>query len=174
MRLYTVHEMSGAAGPKAARGDDVEFVHEGFCWPAFFAGLLWLLYKRLWLASLLYLIVATLLAVAIMFMGLAAPGPLLCAVAFHFLLAGEANDIHRWTLSRRGYREIAVVGGRNLVEAERDFFRQWSGPVAPASPTATSATLSASATPGAVWPRRPAADHGDGHGVLGLFPKAGG
>lgn len=170
MRLYTVHELSGAA----VDSEGVEFVHEGFCWPAFFAGLLWLLYKRLWLASLLYVAAALLLGSGVLALGIVAPGPLLCAVAFHFLLAATANDIHRWTLGRRGYREIAVVGGRNLVEAERDFFRQWSGPVAPASPTVTSATLSTSATTGAVWPRRPAADHGDGHGVLGLFPKAGG
>lgn len=172
MRLYTVHELSGAA----VDSEGVEFVHEGFCWPAFFMALPWLVYKRLWLALLLYVVALVLFGVAVTWAGFTGLAALACSLALHFIFAAEANDIHRWTLTQRGYREIAVVSGRNLIEAERDFFRRWSGPSAtPRDDTSVTVTATVPVTPGAVWPRRPASDpHGDDHGVLGLFPRAGG
>ncbi|MEN6541405.1 DUF2628 domain-containing protein [Parvibaculum sp.] len=171
MRLYTVHEMSGAT----ANGDGLEFVHEGFSWTALLLGPLWLAYYRSWLAVAIYLVAALALLVVTWLAGLGPESGSVCFLAFQFLYAGEANEIRRWSLSRRGAREIAVASGRNLIEAERDFFRRWSGPsiVSTSTPVRTAdhvATLPP-LMPGAVWPRRPA---GDDHGVLGLFPKAGG
>lgn len=170
MRLYTVHEMSGAT----AKGDGLELVHEGFSWAALFFGPLWLAYYRSWLALALYLAVSVLLAAVIGAAGLGAGGAIVCLAAFQFLFAGEANEIRRRALVRKGAREIAIASGRNLTEAERDFFRRWSGPSIVAGstpswppPVETLPPL----MPGAVWPRRPVSDD---HGVLGLFPKAGG
>lgn len=171
MRLYTVHEMSGAT----ENGDGLELVHEGFSWAAFLFGPLWLAYYRLWLALALFLVAGVALLAAIQAAGLGSEGGAVCVLAFQFLYAGEANEIRRWSLSRRGAREIGVASGSNLLEAERDFFRRWTGPSIvsasrPAKGSEHVATLPP-LMPGAVWPRRPA---GDEHGVLGLFPKAGG
>ncbi len=170
MRLYTVHELSGAT----ANGDGFEFVHEGFSWTGLFLGPLWLAFYRLWQALALYLVVAGLLVSIIEAAGFGSAGVIVCLLAFQFLFAGEANEIRRWTLSRRGAREIAIASGGNLTEAERDFFRRWSGPSAVAASSASwpqPVDTLPPLIPGAVWPRRPVADD---HGVLGLFPKAGG
>lgn len=170
MRLYTVHELSGAT----ANGDGLEFVHEGFSWTGLFLGPVWLAFYRLWLALALYLVAMVLLVSVIKAAGLGSEGAVVCLVAFQFLFAGEANEIRRRALSRRGAREIAIASGHNLIEAERDFFRRWSGPsiVAGAAPSRTQPDETLPPLmPGAVWPRRAAHDD---HGVLGLFPKAGG
>lgn len=164
MRIYTVHELSGAP----VDGDGIVLVHEGFSWPALFAPLIWLVYQRLWLALLLYAVATSVL--------MAAAGAVfndtaivIIAFAVQFGFAVFANDVRRWTLALRGYDEAGVVTGRNLVEAEREFFRHWQGPSRPA-PRSMAVARTAAPGGGAVWPRRPlAADHGP----IGLFPNAG-
>lgn len=162
MRIYTVHELKGAS----LDGAGLDFVHEGFSWPAFIVPLVWLVYERLWLALVLYVVAGTALAVAGAAAGLDATALLVLNTAFQLAFAFEANDIRRWTLSLRGYRQIGLVGGRNLVEAEREFFRRWQ-------PLPGAHMPAAKTTPpgGAIWPRRPLA--GDRE-PIGLFPKAGG
>lgn len=162
MRIYTVHELKGAP----LDGEGLDFVHEGFSWPAFIAPLVWLVYERLWLALLLYLLASAGLAVAGVAAGLDRNGLLVLNIAFQLAFAFEANDIRRWTLSLRGYRQIGLVAGRNLVEAEREFFRRWQP-----SPGAHLLTTRTAAPGGAVWPRRPLAEDQE---PIGLFPKAGG
>src|SRR3546814_4716129 len=85
---------------------------------------------------------------------------LILSLAMQLFLGVSANDIRRWTLERQGYRDIGVAAGRTLEEAERDFFRRWTGHALTVAPT-----LSASAP---VWPHRP-----EEHQPLGLFPRAG-
>lgn len=164
MRIYTVHELKGAP----IDGEGLDFVHEGFSWPAFLLALPWLVYERLWLALLLYVVVSTALMAAGAAVGLDETGLFVLSLAWQFVFACEANDIRRWTLSLRGYREIGIVAGRNLVEAEREFFRRWQpSPDTPRTLTTTTAPPGG----GAVWPRRPVAEE---HGPIGLFPRAGG
>lgn len=163
MRIYTVHELKGAP----VDGEGLVFVHEGFSWPAFLLPLLWLLYERLWLALLVYVVLdAAFVAAAAFYLG--ETGFIIAALAFQFAFATVANDIRRGTLSLGGYREIALAPGRDLVEAEREFFRHWKGPT-PAEPQSWTTKFVAPAG-GAVWPRRPVA--GD-RGPIGLFPEAG-
>ena len=52
MRLYTVHQ-----NPDPLSGNDLVFVKEGFCWPAFFFPMLWPLWHRLWLVALMVLVI---------------------------------------------------------------------------------------------------------------------
>lgn len=157
MRTFTVHELSGA--PADGRG--IVFVREGFSWPAAIFTLFWLLAKRLWIAAACWFA----LSVAVMFLGvvLGATEGLMFVVniVMQGCLAVAAHDIERWTLARRGYREVGVAAGDDLMAAERDFFRRWSHPVPTSAPNAPR-------PPNApVWPRK--ASHDD-HGPLGLFP----
>jgi hypothetical protein len=48
---------------------------------------------------------------------------LLLAIA----IGSAANDLRRWTLSRRGYRGEGVVVERNLIAAERRLFENNPG-----------------------------------------------
>jgi hypothetical protein len=117
MRLYTVHQ-----NPDPLSGNDLVFVKEGFCWPAFLFPMLWPLWHRLWLVALMVLAITG--VVDVITMELDWPdvmvGVLTLAVAVVY--AAEANDLRRWTLRRRGWRELGVALGRNLEEAEQRFF----------------------------------------------------
>jgi hypothetical protein len=157
MRIYTVHERAGAP----VDGEGLVFVKEGFSWPAFLFPLLWLLFQRLWLVLVLYLGVAFAVASAAEAVGLAPAAALAVSLSVQFLLGCEANDLRRWTLARRGSREIAVACGRTLAEAERDFLHRWQGPAASEAPRPVAHRT-------AVWPR------GEDNGPIGLFPRAGG
>jgi hypothetical protein len=166
MRIYSVHERAG----RPVDGAGVVFVREGFSWAALFLTVFWLGYRRLWLALVLYVAASAGIAFLGEALGLSGEARLVLAIALQILLAAEANDIRRWTLARRGYREIGLASGGNIDEAERDFFRRWEGPV-PASAQSPSAPGTVSPRGGAVWPRHKAADD---HGPIGLFPRAGG
>jgi len=165
MRIYTVHELPGAP----LDGAGIVLVKEGFSFPAFLLSWLWLLFSRLWTALGLWIgLTAVTSFLAERYLGL--EGAMLCSLALQLLLGFEGNDIRRWTLARKGYREIGIVAGASLEEAERRFFEKWDRPldVAPVAP------LSAP-----VWPQRPApalrparAPAGAGE-IFGLFPEAG-
>src|SRR5690606_7078265 len=88
----------------------------------------------------------------------------ICSSAFQLLLGFEANDLRRWTLTRKGYSMIGIAAGRSLDEAEQHLLAQWGGPKPGAHP--------ATALRAAIWPRP--ASGADRDTVLGLFPKAGG
>ena len=115
MRVYTVHLKPGGDAESAV------LVKEGFSWPALLFGPLWSLYRRLWLATLLWVVALIVLTAA------ARIGPnaaMVCGAAwtaFGILFACEANDLRRRKLARTGWREAGVVGGAGQDAAVRRF-----------------------------------------------------
>ena len=109
MRVFTVHARGAgeATGPKPA----TRLVREGFSGWAFLFGPLWLLRHGLWLALLVYLIVATAIAYLPDVWGPSA------TLAMQVLFGLHARDIQRWTLRRRGFAMQGVVAGRDEEEA---------------------------------------------------------
>lgn len=167
MRIYTVHELPGAP----LDGDGIVLVKEGFSFPAFALSWIWLAYCRLWIALGLWIGLTSVVSfLAERMLGLEAA--MLCSLALQLLLGFEGNDIRRWTLARKGYREVGIASGSSQDEAERRFFERWERPldVAPVEP------LSAP-----VWPRRntvtpvqkSAPKSSDANDIFGLFPEAG-
>jgi hypothetical protein len=123
MPIYTVHEPSVVSGaPDPGR---VAFVRDGFHFWAFLLGPIWMIWRGLWLVTLLYFIVA--LALGVMLNALRVPGGAVLAICFFIaLLVGfEASTLLRWTLRRRGWKETAAVVGDDLESAERRFFSIW-------------------------------------------------
>src|SRR5262245_6102276 len=47
------------------------------------------------------------------------------SIAVSILFALEANDLRRYALERRGYRQIGVAVGNSRETAELSFFREW-------------------------------------------------
>ncbi len=120
MKIYTVHSRADAR-PGTDPDRNLVLVKEGFCWPAFFFGALWALWKRLWLAALL---IFTAEAVV----GLLAAGTalgLVAALGLGLIIGYIGDDLRRWTLGRRGYEETGVVGGSDLAEAEMNVFAEY-------------------------------------------------
>ena len=126
MRSYTVHT-SPELGPAEA-AERAAFVKDGFCWPALIIPLIWLIWRRMWLTLVLYVVAASVL--------MAATSPLgdaigfAAAVLFGLLFASEANNLRRWTLQRRGWTEAGLSVGRSLADAEVRYF---CGPTIPAA-----------------------------------------
>jgi hypothetical protein len=155
MRAYTVHAPPGEFAPER-----FAFIKDGFSWPALIFGLLWVLWHRLWLTALIYLAAVLLLA----WSGGLAGDDITTALGIlgALLFASEANNIRRFALRRRGWRELGGARGDSLEEAEIDFFSRWQN-----------AAGTPRTEPGAP-PSRPeeAADRADHDGpIFGLFPE---
>jgi hypothetical protein len=113
MRIYTIHE-----GPPEADGAPrLAAIKEGFCWPALLLTVLWALWHRLWLVAVLFLGAEAALSGLLALAGADA----LATAAFNGAVAAAvgllANDLRRWTLTRRGYEEAAIVAAPDAEAA---------------------------------------------------------
>jgi hypothetical protein len=153
MRLYSVHAPPG----DPLDLDRARFVKEGFSWPALFFPVLFLLWHRLWLALVWYVV----FVLAVMWIGrLSGADPAtLSALLGGILFAFEANNIRRGSLGARGWREIGGTSGRGIEEAEARFFGRWS------AQGERGATIARAAYPPA------ARERGADEPILGLFPE---
>ncbi|WP_128290440.1 DUF2628 domain-containing protein [Afifella aestuarii] len=168
---YTVHlppEKEGVDGALRA-----VFIKDGMNWPALLIPFLWLLYRRMWLPLLLYLVASGAIAVLGFRFGEAAAQ--WCGLLFAILFALEANNLRRWSLSRRGWREAGAASGRSEDEAAIRFFGGREDEFAAPAPTTASRPVVPEVAParprGRPWS---AAGDRDTPEVMGLFPERGG
>lgn len=126
MKTFTVHEPLDPATDLLKRADQLVFVKEGVAWFALFFPILWLLFQRMWLVLALFILALMGVSIATMELGGNEQIALWASLALALLLAVQANDLRRWNLSRRGYRMVAAVAGRNRDECERRFFTDWA------------------------------------------------
>jgi hypothetical protein len=133
-RIYTVHEPRQPSADPLRRSEEIELVKEGFSWPAFIFGPLWLIAKRMWLVLAGFAALWLLVQLSFMVLpgGANAVGIAWLIISLGFGL--EANEFHRWTLERKGYRTLAAVAGNSLEDCEHRFFQHWpeAAPAAPA------------------------------------------
>jgi hypothetical protein len=160
MRYYSVH----APLDDADAMERCVFVKDGFSWPAFFVPILWILWHRLWL-TLIYFIVFVLI---IAWTGRLATENIALSVAIMgtILFALEANNIRRLSLERRDWEEIGSSFGRNLTEAEARFFasdKDGKDALDPLDRRAAMLRAATAAEAGAVTSEEP---------ILGLFPES--
>lgn len=148
MALYTVHLASGQA-PEAAI-----FVKDGFSWPGFLFGPLWLAFNRLFLHALGILALMVVAGLAVGWLDAGAAGSLVLLLLPSLLVGFEGNNWRRWRLTRDGVHEVAAVVGHGDAEMERRALAALAGPARPAPNAAA---------------RGPALQ---GRDVLGLFPDA--
>jgi Protein of unknown function (DUF2628) len=163
MSIYTVHQPPLGAG--AAEPYRFVFVRDGFSWWAFLVTPLWMLRHRLWLALAVYLLVSAALDVGLRALGASVFTLVLAGLLISLLAGLEAGTLRRSKLARRHWRNIGVVTGDDVEDAERRFFDVWirQAPARrPASPPSAPALGSAAPAP----PPAPS-------GVIGLFPEPG-
>ena len=163
MTIYTVLAPPDRADWAGPEPDRFVFVKEGFCWPAFYITTPWLIWHRMWLVLLAYLVVTA----AVLTLASRVPSPVAWTVLvlFAVLVGLEANNLRRWTLERRGYRLVGIASGDRREEAEYRFFADRSSNAQP--PAREDAPKPASAKPSLSTP----AAAGE---IVGLFPSAGG
>ncbi|MBV9970044.1 MAG: DUF2628 domain-containing protein [Xanthobacteraceae bacterium] len=159
MAAYAVFEPPPRANrPLVDHAARFVFLRERFSWGAFLLGPLWMIWRRLWLVLLIYLVAIGLLYYGLQRLGIPQSVQLVVNILVALLIGIEAPGLRRWTLLRRGWRERGVVVADDLEMAERRFFDAWTrerslGPPPPPPP-----------------PRGPVPSNG----VIGLFPEPGG
>jgi hypothetical protein len=176
MAVYTVHQppvkagQTSKAGQTPADPDRFAFVRDGFHFWAFVLSPLWMIRRRLWLVLVLYVALTVTIEVALEVLGASDAAQFIVAVLIGFLVGLEAGTLRRWTLTRRGWRNIGTVVGDDLEEAERRFFAAWIEPVAPRPiPAAVSGVPTVTSVTAAYAARRNATDSD----IVGLFPEPG-
>jgi hypothetical protein len=157
MAIYTVHEPPRAreAAPDAER---FVFVRDGFYFWAFVFAPLWMLWRRLWLVLLFYVVGVSVLQVGLWLTGASALVQSAAGLLISVLVGFEAASLRRWTLNRRSWENLGVVSGDNREAAERRFFDVWLArkEIAPAR---------ISPAPPPLRMSRPSSD------IVGLFPE---
>jgi hypothetical protein len=141
-------------------------VRDGFSWGAFIFGLIWMLYYRLWLVAIAFVVLGTALFFAFSAAHVPSAAVVTVWILIKLLLGFEASTLRRWTLQRRRWRDMGTVVADGRDTAERRFFDQWID-------TRTRELVSApmrGVPPAAATP----VPSYDGPGVIGLFPRPGG
>jgi hypothetical protein len=162
MSVYTVHEppQRFVAAPEAER---FAFVRDGFSFWAFLFGPLWMLWHRMWLVLIGYILVLGWLETVVRLVGGSAGIGAAISFLISLLVGFEAGTLRRFTLSRRGWNTIGVVSGDDLEDAERRFFDEWVRRAVVPPPTPVTAP------PPAPMPRTTQ----QAPQVVGLFPEPG-
>jgi Protein of unknown function (DUF2628) len=170
MSVYTVHEPPLRAADALADPTRFAFVRDGFYWWAFLLTPFWMLRHRLWLVLVIYLLVSAGFEGALRIVGASAGAIALVAILISLLVGLEASTLRRFTLKRRRWRNVGIVSGDDLEDAELRFFDAWlreaparnaAPPVAPQPP------------PVAPAPRMSETSGSETSGVIGLFPEPG-
>lgn len=159
MSVYTVHEPPLRAAEVSADPQRFMFVRDGFYFWAFLLTPLWMIWHRLWLVLVLYLVLAIGLETALHIFG--APGWViaLAGVLISLLIGLEAGTLRRFTLRRRRWQNVGIVSGRGVEDAERRFFDGWvnNAAVRNVAPSPAAPISGMTETPG----------------VIGRFPEPG-
>jgi hypothetical protein len=155
MKIYTVHVPVLRDGQVSSDPDRARFVRDGFYFWAFLFGPLWMIWNRLWLVLILYLVAIAALFAGLTALNVSSSAQFVVGFLIAVLIGCEAGSLRRWSLRRRR-RQVAVVAARDLEEAERRFFESLADrvPSAPVAPTWPPSAPVAPASPD----------------VLGLFP----
>ncbi|WP_186420610.1 DUF2628 domain-containing protein [Bosea sp. CS1GBMeth4] len=157
MAFYQVLIPPPGAGGLREEIEQARLLPESFTVSAFVFGGLWLLYKRLWLAFILYALVWGGLVYAQQQIGFAIGAVMLSQIALGLFLGLEGQNLIARKLLRKGWRLVDVIEAPDLSSAERRFFEHALPAGAP--PRIAEASAPARFAPGPVP-------------VIGLFPEA--
>jgi hypothetical protein len=125
MSVYTVHAPS-PAGADLRATDKFVFVRDGFHFWAMIFGPLWLLWNRLWLATIGWIFAVIALDLVLAKLGVGRGAIFFANVLVAILMGLEAASLQRWTLSRSRWRQLDTVVGDDAETAERRFFDRWT------------------------------------------------
>jgi hypothetical protein len=164
--VYSVYEPPADDTDVEERASRIAFVKDGFSWPALIVPALWLIYQRMWIELILYLVVVTAVQWAFGTSSEGVEAAWWVTLGLTVLFAFEANDLRGWALRRRGYNFYAVASGRDRYEAERSFFTAWLPEQEARCRTQPTQKVARPV------PMPASAQRNDGDDVIGLFPRA--
>lgn len=163
MAVYTVH--APLAPDLRDEADKFVFVRDAFHFWALLLGPLWLIWHRLWLVLLGYVVVMLVVGSVLALLGAAADVRSLVFLLLALLMGLEAASLRRWSYSRGKWQQIDFVVADDEEAAERRFFDRWTDGGDDASHSPSYHVPTAANQPRAM----PASQ-----GIIGLFPEPGG
>jgi hypothetical protein len=166
MSTYTVHAPPPRKNEISADPERFVFVRDGFHFWAFVLGPVWMLGRRLWLVTVLYVLVAVALQAGLWILGVHVAIRAVAGLLLALLVGFEAGSLRRWTLTRRGWKNLGIVVGDTLETAERRFFAAWLAADAPESPLPPAPNMPLSR-------ERARATLKEARDIIGLFPESG-
>lgn len=150
---------SAGALPKA---EHFVFVRDGFSFWAFIAAPWWMLLHRMWLVLAAYVVLIGGLMFVLMTLGASDSALAVISLLVAILIGLEASTLRRFSLQRRGWRNVGIISGDDMEDAERRFFDGWLRQNSSQNrASAGTPPPSATSTPRAPQPPD----------VLGLFPQ---
>lgn len=159
MPFYTVMTPPPDGGDRREEIEQTRLIPESFATGAFVFTGLWLLGKRLWLATLIFVLFWGVLIWLNSRFGLHASALSLIYWAIALFLGVEGNNLFVRKLSRQGWRVSDVVEARTLAEAERRYFERALADEA-VPPRVETVSAAPAARPSGPLP------------IIGLFPEA--
>lgn len=160
MPTFTVHQPPPRPGETQSAPERFVFVRDGFHFWAFALTPFWLLWRRLWLAFVVYAVAGVAIGTGLKVLGTPSIVQFIGGLMVSLLIGFEAGTIWRWKLVRRGWKMLGFVVGEDAEVAEQRFFAAW----------AKNADKRAGAMPSAEPPpeQRGPPSPSD---VIGLFPQ---
>ena len=173
MPVYTVHAPIRDSVDLTAT-DKFRFVRDGFHFWAAVLSVVWLVWHRLWLALLGWIVVIVAVEFGMAALGVGGGAIFIADVLIAVLMGLEAASLQRWTLSRGKWRQLDIVVADNEEAAERRFFDRWmakrrglGNDQSAVDRGAPPPTRNISGQPFSKPPPLPAG------GIIGLFPEPG-
>jgi hypothetical protein len=174
MPVYTVHAPT-AYGADLGATEKFVFVRDGFHFWAMIFGPLWLVWNRLWLATIGWIIAVIAIDLVLAKLGVGRMGIFAANVLVAILMGLEAASLKRWTLSRGRWRQLDTVVGDDEETAERRFFDRWTmgkrGSTFDPLSVERGGPPPTRDIPGQPFSKPPPLPQG---GIIGLFPEPGG
>ena len=168
MAVYTVHQPPARHANPLPDAERIVFVRDGFSFWAFLVAPLWMLWHRMWLVLLGYVVIVAGIEVALSVFGASSTATSVVGLFISLLIGLEASTLRRLSLRRRGFRNVGIVSGVDREDAERRFFGAWMAD--------SRSGRMAAAPPPSPPPPVPAASSAHGShnpDVIGLFPQPG-
>jgi Protein of unknown function (DUF2628) len=174
MPVYTIHAPTTSnAGIRAT--DRFAFVRDGFHFWAALLGPVWLVWHRLWLALIGWIILTLAMDIGMASLGAGRTAIFVANVLVALLMGFEAASLRRWTLSRRNWRQLDIVVADDEEQAERRFFDRWTAKQRALSNDQSAVDRGAPPPtrdiPGQPFSKPPPLPHSE---IIGLFPEPGG
>lgn len=125
MSVYTVHEPPVRTADPLPDAERIVFVRDGFSFWAFLLAPLWMLWHRMWLVLAGYVVVVAALEAPLVVFGGSRAAVSVVGLFISLLVGLEASTLRRFTLRRRGWKNVGIVSGDDVEDAERRFFDAW-------------------------------------------------
>jgi hypothetical protein len=137
MPTYTVHLPQAAINGDKAAMQNMELVKDAFSIPALIFSIFWLLWHRLWLASVIVMSVYVIFISMVYAFHIHPAFVMMLESVIGFFLALEGSSLRRWTLKRKGMPTADVVIADNYEDAEVKAIARWCERTPDAASTAS-------------------------------------